>query len=75
MAAKKGSRQDFWHKFWTAWWERYPWKLEDDQEPPTDPEEMKKLASVRGEEHDLKIKVEGELTGVCRILSFLSNQC
>ena len=42
-ADKKGSRQSFWHKFWTAWWEHYPWKLSDNEEPPTDPVKLKEL--------------------------------
>jgi hypothetical protein len=74
MAVGKGSRQSFWHEFWTAWWERYPWKLEDDKEPPAEPEEMKRLASVGRGEDDLKAEVEEKLTTVCRIISFLPNQ-
>ena len=75
MAAKKGRRQNFWYGFWAAWWQRYPWKLEDDQEPPKeDPEKMRRLASVApGEEQDKK-EVEQKLREVCR-LTRLSNRC
>jgi len=45
LATGKGNRQKFWHGLFSAWWNRYPWRLADDQEPPTDnPEEMARLA-------------------------------
>lgn len=64
LAAKKGSRQTFWHNFWTAWWDRYPWKLGDEEEPPADPEKMDELASIKPGEEGLKEEVEGKLTKV-----------
>ena len=72
MAVKKGSRLSFWHKFWSAWWARYPWKLGDSAEPPTDAEEMKKLASVGHGEDNLKEGVETRLKIVRQILLFFS---
>lgn len=64
-ASKKGSRQTFWHKLYRAWWQRYPWKLEDDEEPPTDnPDEMAKLAEVSPGEEGQKKQVEQQLTEV-----------
>ena len=64
MVTKKGQRQEFWHQLWSAWWERFPWKLEDDQEPPSDPKEMKRLASVEPGEQNLKETVEKQLAEV-----------
>jgi hypothetical protein len=74
MAIKKGGRQGFWHNFWTAWWQRYPWKLDDDDEPPTKPEDLEKLASVEPGEDDRKEDVEKRLTGV-RGLTFSRYGC
>lgn len=65
MAVKKGSRQGFWHKFWSAWWQRYPWKLDDNEEPPTNnPEKMARLASVAPGEDVFKKEVEQQLMEV-----------
>ena len=67
IALRKGARQSFWHKLYTAWWQRYPWKLEDDEEPPTDnPSEMARLAEVASDEMDQKTAVEQQLTAVRR---------
>lgn len=64
-ATKKGSRQSFWHQFWSGWWAQYPWKLDDHEEPPADkPEEMVILASVAPGEADLKTEIERKLTDV-----------
>jgi hypothetical protein len=51
-ASKKGGRLHFWHGFYCGWWERFPWKLDDQEEPPqNNPEMMASLASVeRGED-------------------------
>lgn len=64
LATKKGSRQNFWHGFWSAWWEHFPWKLGDDDEPPANPDEMERLALVGAGEEDLKKAVEEKLTVV-----------
>jgi hypothetical protein len=62
LAAKRGNRQSFWHELRSRWWERYPWKLDDEQEPPTDdPVEMAKLASVEPGEECAKSLVEERL--------------
>jgi hypothetical protein len=61
----KGNRKDFWHELRSAWWKRYPWKLDDDKEPPTnDPDEMLRLASVEPDEAPTKKAVETQLTKV-----------
>ena len=65
IAGKRGSRQGFWHRFYCTWWQRYPWKLGDDEEPPTnDPAKMTSLASVAPGEDVLKKAVERKLVGV-----------
>ena len=62
---KKGTRRGFWHRLYSVWWERYPWKLGDKEEPPEDdPEKMTQLRSVAPGERDLKKTVEHELTDV-----------
>jgi hypothetical protein len=73
LACKRGNRGSFWHELQCSWWDRYPWKLNDDQEPPTDdPEEMAKLASVEPDEEDKKALVEGELIDVRQFFAFVS---
>ena len=63
---KKGTRRGFWHKLYSNWWERYPWKLDDKEEPPEDdPVKMTWLRSVTPGESALKTTVEQELTDVC----------
>lgn len=65
VATKKGSRQNFWHKVHTGWWERFPWKLDDDNEPPTnDSAEMARLAEVAPGEEGQKEAVEKALQEV-----------
>ena len=65
MAGKKGHRQNFWHEFWSAWWQRYPWKLDDSEEPPTDdPDEMERLRSLEPSERTLRGEIEANLTEV-----------
>ncbi|KAF9782647.1 hypothetical protein BJ322DRAFT_1110523 [Thelephora terrestris] len=62
VACKKGSRQGFWHRLYSGWWERFPWKLKDNDEPPAnDPAEMKRLASVTPGEEARKKEVEKHL--------------
>lgn len=65
IASKKGSRQKFWHALYSGWWERFPWKLGDDKEPPTnDPAEMTRLASIAPGEEAWKEQVETRLKRV-----------
>ena len=54
------SRHQFWHTVFNGWWDRYPWRLPDDKEPPADdPEKMKELAYVGGEkDKQAKMMVE-----------------
>ena len=62
---KKGTRHSFWHRLYNTWWQRYPWKLDDDKEPPKDdPDKMAQLASVAPGEESLKKEVEKRLTDV-----------
>jgi hypothetical protein len=64
-AHKKGNRQNFWHELYSAWWIRYPWKLDDDDEPPTgDSDKMARLAAIAPGEEELKRCVEKRLTEV-----------
>lgn len=54
------SRRQFWHQLYTEWWQRYPWRLPDDEEPPADdPKKMLELSDV-GVDDDLKSKVEAK---------------
>ena len=65
LACKKGSRQSFWHKLYSAWWQRYPWRLYDNEEPPAeDPEKMARLAAVAPGDETRKALVEQKLTDV-----------
>lgn len=62
---KKGNRERFWSALFSGWWQRYPWGLDDHEEPPTDdPEKMRRLASVTPDEVALKAEVERRLTAV-----------
>lgn len=64
-ALTKGARKDFWHNLLASWWQRYPWRLEDDEEPPTgNTDEMASLAEVIPSEEDQKKLVEQKLTVV-----------
>ena len=54
------SRHDFWHRVYSSWWEKYPWRLPDGDEPPTDnPGRMEELSHVGGDE-DREAKAEAE---------------
>ena len=76
MASKKGSRKNFWHNVYSGWWQRYPWKLKDNEEPPTDdPEQMTRLASVSPNEVNAKSAVESALTDVRWLFSFAVGWC
>lgn len=60
------NRNDFWFKFFAKWWQNYPWRLGDKEEPPSDnPARMAELASVEEAEKESKSKVEAELITVC----------
>jgi len=66
------SRHKFWHEFFKGWWARYPWRLPDNEEPPTnDLEKMKELSRVAGDE-DEKSRVEGKLRGVRSVVRIFS---
>ena len=59
IATKKGSRQSFWHRFYSTRWQQFPWKLDDNQEPPmNDPEKMARLASVAPGKETKKANIE-----------------
>ena len=59
------NRSDFWFKLFAKWWEKYPWRLGDKEEPPlNDPARMAELASVGEGEEGAKSKVETELIAV-----------
>lgn len=65
LATRKTSRRGFWHVFWSNWWGRYPWRLDDSEEPPTnDPAEMEELGRDGPDDKHLKAEVEQRLTGV-----------
>lgn len=67
LDTKKGSRVNFWHAVYTGWWARYPWKLEDEFEPPAEEAKLTRLRTVAPGEEDLKKEVELKLTEVRRI--------
>lgn len=55
------SCHQFWHKLFEEWWRRYPWRLPDQEEPPTDdPQKMIELAHV-GLDKEEKSEVEKKL--------------
>jgi len=50
---------------YSAWWIRYPWRLDDDDEPPTDDlAKMAQLAAIAPGDEGAKKDVEQQLTGV-----------
>ena len=64
-AARKGNRQTFWHKLFSAWWQQYPWRLADSREPPTnDLEKMAGLASAGPDDSAQKGVIERRLEEV-----------
>ena len=76
LASKKGNRQKFWHDLYSAWWLRYPWRLDDDKEPPVDdPEKMARLAAVAPGDKAQKALVEQRLTDVWLILYLFMDRC
>ena len=70
ISLHRKSRHQFWHKFFGVWWEKYPWRLADHEEPPIgDPKKMEELAYV-GEDESKKRAVEEALREVS---SFVEN--
>ena len=58
------SRREFWHKLFEVWWQRYPWRLPDKEEPPAnDPEKMVELSYI-GADADEKAAVEARVREV-----------
>ena len=56
---KHKNRNQFWFEFFAKWWEKFPWKLDDKDEPPLDdPAKMSELAAVQAGEHGKKSEVE-----------------
>lgn len=50
------SRHEFWRTLFNDWWQRYPWRLPDNEEPPAgDPGRMAELSYVEGDE-DMEAK-------------------
>ena len=65
LACKKGARQNFWHQLFSGWWEHFPWRLNDDEEPPTDnAAEMARLQEASPGEETQKSEVERRLQEV-----------
>lgn len=61
---KGQNRNKFWFEFFSQWWEKFPWKLDDKEEPPVnDSNKMKELASAQTDgEREEKKKVEAATT-------------
>jgi len=66
VSLKFKSRNQFWFELFAKWWEKYPWKLGDKEEPPLDdPTKMSELAYIQGpDEHKDKSKVEAAVIAV-----------
>lgn len=65
MALRGKDRGRFWLEFFGTWWEKYPWRLSDHTEPPSDdPEKMAELAFVGAEDLTAKANVEQQLDSV-----------
>ena len=65
LSLKHKNHNQFWSEFFAKWWQKYPWKLDDKEEPPLeDPAKMTHLASVQVGEHSRKSKVEAALVAV-----------
>ena len=64
IALKGQNRNKFWFDFFSQWWKKFPWRLDDKDEPPVDnTEKMKELASAKtDDERDEKGKVEAATT-------------
>ena len=59
------NQNQFWFEFFAKWWKRFPWKLDDKEEPPLDdPTKMSQLASAEVGELDKKLEVEAAVVVV-----------
>lgn len=69
-ALRGKDRHQFWHKLFSEWWARYPWRLEDHEEPPaSNLEKMVELAFVGGElDVEKKAEVEQKVRDVGSIV-------
>lgn len=64
------SRAKFWHELFEEWWQTYPWRLADNEEPPIgDTKKMEALSQV-GDDAKLKSTVEERLEGVSLLHSW-----
>ena len=61
------SLQEFWNSLFTKWWAQYPWRLADNQEPPSDDAERMKGLVYVGHDVALKAEVEAKLHRVSPI--------
>ena len=67
------SRAKFWHNLFEEWWRTYPWRLADNEEPPTgDTEKMEALSRVDNDAA-LKSSVEQKLQDMS-LLHFLASR-
>ena len=65
VALRGKSRRQFWFELFNKWWRRYPWRLQDNKEPPTDdPKKMEELARVGPGDEKAKSMVEEKLRDV-----------
>ena len=59
MTSKKGACQGFWHGLYSTWWPLYLWKLNHNEELPTDElTKMIRLMSVTPGKEVLKKEVK-----------------
>ena len=60
------SRHEFWHALFNDWWQKYPWRLPDNEEPPADdPARMAELSYAGGDEDsEAKVVVEARVRKV-----------
>lgn len=71
IALRNKSRRQFWFDLMKEWWQLYPWRLPDDQEPPADDaEKMEQLASAKQEDVKKKSEVEEKLQKVSSFEGF-----
>ena len=65
VAMRGKDRSQFWFEVFVAWWAKYPWRLPDDTEPPSnDPDKMAELAYTEDEDKKEKAQVEKALCKV-----------
>ena len=64
-------RVKFWFELFQAWWQKYPWRLPDNVEPPSDdPGKMMELARTGSGDEEEKRKVEEKLRSVSFLWEF-----